>query len=477
MDERNLEQILTNIGKEVQEKQYDWNIKSHEFSDKYKNRKEEIINSLETKKKGKLRWPFSAAASVAIIACISLTAYAAVKLITFTISDEAKDIVTIDINKNTEDYIPPIEIIPNYLPDGYFERGGKYSSDDAPGGITIIDAGYSRSYKVPDVSDYEEQQIGGAKAVIIHKKGYEFCWDIYLFYEDTGHVIEVFGYETLSKDEMIKVCENLTYVEVPEKDPNRTYQAFEYEEKIDDLQGIDISQDPGVFDENSLRSSLMNIGDKIDYPSFGEKLPDGVQYSVRSINITDTVNKDLLNKDTAWDFDHVMDYIQGDGTLKPYNRTISEWKDGSLQERELGTVHMKNVEVTIEVQNPSNIDIQDLNMQPVWGIFKQRSDGKINIMQMDVDLDAITGYVQDENFRGSSIYKISYDGMPYYFDASAFPQDNHFYNMKLGAYETKEVHMWFAIPEDQIDGAYVVFNLLSYDANESIIRLIKVLQP
>jgi len=272
---------------------------------------------------------------------------------------------------------------------------------------------------------------------------------------------------------MIKVCENLTYVEVPEKDPNRTYQAFEYE-KIDASQEIDVWKDPGVFDEDSLRSSLMNIGEKIDCPSFGEELPDGVQYSIRSILITDRVNKDLIDRDTVCDYDQVMDYIQNDGTLKPYTRTVSEWKDGSLQKRELGTVKMKNVEVTIEVYNPSDRDIQDLNMQPVWRVLKQNPDGKTKILLYDGD--AIPGYVPGEDFRGSSYYGINPDGMPYYFDASAFPQDPHFYNMKLAAGETKELHIWFAIPEDQIEDAYVVFNLISYNASE-LTRLIKVSQP
>ena len=169
--------------------------------------------------------------------------------------------------------------------------------------------------------------------------------------------------------------------------------------------------------------------------------------------------------DTAWDYDQVMGYIQEDGTLKPYTRIISEWKDGALQESELGIVKMKNVEVTIDIQNPSDMDIKDLNIQPVWKVVKQGQNELFN------DGDTIPGFVPDENFRSCSLYSISYDGMAYYFDSSAFPQNTHFYNMKLEAGETKEIHMWFAIPEDQIDDAYLVFNYFGSSSTPSFIKI------
>ncbi len=37
-------------------------------------------------------------------------------------------------------------------------------------------------------------------------------------------------------------------------------------------------------------------------------------------------------------------------------------------------------------------------------------------------------------------------------------QDPHFFNMALKAGETKEVHLWFAIPEDVLEDSYLVFN-------------------
>ena len=76
-----------------------------------------------------------------------------------------------------------------------------------------------------------------------------------------------------------------------------------------------------------------------------------------------------------------------------------------------------------------------------------------------------------DSFRGSGIYLPAIDGFPYYFDSSAFSQSTHFYNMELQPEETKTVHLWFAVPEDEIGNSYLSFNL---NAEQEYLALIKI---
>lgn len=454
MSKKDLDEILRNLGKEVEEEQYNQSIINHEFSEDYKVKRQSVLNSLDTKNQKKIRKPFVAAAAAALIFCASLTVYAASKMFSVTTTpSEAEDGINIEVSKHTQDYIPPIEITPEYLPEGYaaFEEG-KYSLNGewAGDGLTIVDAGYYKSYFVPDVSDYEELQIGDAKAVLLYRNSYGYPWQIYLFYEETGHVIQVFGSDAFSKDEIVKVCENLSYKEVPEKDPDHTYSAFAYEavEEEEIIVG-------SMIEENN----RIGIGDMA--PCFGMiddniLLSEEVEYSVKSINITDQVQTELVNSDTVYDYEQVLEYIQQDGTLKPYTRTVNEWNDGTLEEKAVGTVGVKNVEVTVEVKNGTDRDLEDVNMQPVWKVLSKNDQGKYDVVD---EYDALEDYIPEENFRGGSPYGINLDGMAYYFDASAFIGNPHFYNMALAAGETKEVHLWFAIPEDMIDTVYLVFSM------------------
>lgn len=465
MDEKRLEQILQEVGKEVQRDEWAENTEKHEFSKKYLDKKQELLNTVASTKTGKkAKRSFGAVAALALIACVSLTTYAAVKMISVTTSqEETNGAVTIAVDKNTDEYIPPIEISPQYLPEGYaawddhkYSLNGEWGLD----GITIADAGYYRNYLVPDVSNYEELQIGDAKAVFITIEGYAYPWHVYLFYEATGHVVEVFGCDELSKDEIIKVCENITYKETPELDPEHTYHAFAYEEEES------FEAEAVEFD----KAFQMQEGDWElchTYTEDGDPISEGVEYRVKSITISDTVDRDALNANTTYAYDEVMEYIQEDGTLVPYTYTVSEWVDGKLAEREIGTTAVKNVELVAEVKNTTDMAFNDVNMQPMWKLFKESSES--SYQQLD-DSEIIPGYTVDDNFRGSSHYGISNDGMAYYFDSSAFVGDSHFYNMAIAAGETKEVKMSFAIPEDQLDQAYLVFS----ENIEGAMRFIKV---
>lgn len=434
---------MKKIGQLEQEEQFDTCMGGHVFSDDYQIKKQRLLNSVEKgqRKKYKFRSMTSAAAAAALILGISVTAYAAVKGIKAGISsDKEKDTVQYEVTRESDEYIPPIEITAGYLPEGYEEWiPGKYSPNGERGakGISIIDAGWLRKGETLDVSGYEERQIGKARAVIIESKGYEYPWDIYLFYEDEGHVVEVMGCDELSKEEMVKVCEGITYKEAPELDPDGTYQAF----SVDSMQ-----------DEDAVSYEASIAVPEADFLGLNETFDaNGINYTVTDINITDNVNTALLSEENTADYDKVKQCMQEDGTLAPFTRKVNEWVDGELQEKELGSVPVKNVELTLRLENTGDEPNENVFAGMRWIKMKDRGDG-VYIINED-----IPGYEKNESFRGVNTYEIALDGLPYYFDSSSYVGSEEFYFTVLNAGEQKEIHVWMAVPEDELDQAYVSF--------------------
>lgn len=435
---------MKKIGQLEEEEQFDTCMGDHVFSDEYQIKKQRLLNSVEKsqRKVYKFRSMTSIAAAAALVLGLSVTTYAAVKGIRASISeDKEKDKVTYEVNKESDEYIPPIEITAGYLPEGYKEWApGKYSPNGEKGvnGISIVDVGWLKKGKSVDVSNYEEQQVGEAHAVIVEKKGYEYPWNIYLFYEEEGHAVEVMGCDELSKEEMLKVCEGITYKEAPELDPDGTYQAFSIE-SLNDNRGESAQELVTNVSSESIRG--LNQSFEID----------GINYTVTDINITDKVNTALLNEENTVDYSEVKDCIQEDGTFVPFNRTVEEWRDGELQTKELGSTPVKNVEITLTVENTKAEADEDVFVGPMWYKMKKSEEGAYQLT------DEIPGYDIDESFRGFNFYKIGCD-LPYYFDSSSYPGDQHFFYMALGAGEKKDVHVWMAIPEDELEQAYVTFS-------------------
>lgn len=456
-----MERFLANIGKEVQSSQFDQEHEEHTFSEEYKSKKQKILSSLKPRKKP-FWWRLANVAVVAVVLVgASFATYAAVKMITVKINGkEVDDSININIDHKGNEKIFPINITANYLPKGFSETGkNEYSENGEADGssISIMSGGYFEKYTLPDVSDYEEQNIGKAKAVITYTAGYNSLWDIYLFYEETGHAIEVLGTGNIAKEEMLKVCENITYKEMAEEDIDPDYHAFSYE------------GDQWEYDEEWVLRKQDQIKSGDEFPAYVsdaefEHENEVASLSVKSVKVSDAIDTKLLTKDTTSDYQQVMEYIQKDGTLKPHERIAEVWRDNALKQENHGKVAMKNVAVTVEIKNLTDKDFQDVSMQPWWKVLSFNAAG---VGRMSGDSSTIPALKGDESYRSSNTYGIQNDGVAYYFDSSAYPRDNHFYNMKLDANETKEVEMWFAVPEDLLDEAYLIFDLVGEGGSES----------
>lgn len=419
-----------------------------EVPDKVKFRVEKVLENLPENQaviRKKSRWAAVAAASVVCICSLSLVAYAGTKFYNYIISENKEaDTIKVEIQNEEKKYIPPIKITPNYLPEGYKECDvGRYSLNGEYGtnGITITDAGYYKNFSLTEVSYSEIIQLKDATALYTYTEGTEYCYDVVLFYEETGRVIRVFGYNGLSEEEILKVCENITYTEVPELDPEHKYEAFSWDEN-EHTQSI---SDEDIF--NIPGKNIINIGEEARLYSGNMENPGSV--IVENIEVGDTVDMSMLSEDTVYNYDDMMQYIEN-GHLKPYERTVEEWIDKAYHKRKIAKVNVKNVKVTLKAENKSGHDCE-VSMLPVWKVMKKTETGSL---REDI---SIPGY-EGENGILFYNYPPVLGKAPYYFDASSFKQTTHFYYMNLKAGESKKFEMWFAIPEDQLQDSYLVFN-------------------
>ncbi len=413
-----------------------------------------MLRSLEKKEKKGMTGKAAAAIVTATILTTSMGVYAAVNLFTVQVTEENGDQVRIQVENSMEGKAYPIEITAGYLPAGYEEsEDGKYSLGGERGrnGLTITDEGWcpnwgqAMEYIVSDVSNAETLQFQDAQGVLITHEGYEYPYNMNLYYEESGHIVSVYAAQEVSREELMKVCENL---EITEKEGSAEETPVFKIPESEEAERIYIGAD-----------HIKNVGD-----IFPSAFNDGVNLKVTDITIKDTVNTELLNENTTADYGQLQEYLDGN-VFKPYDRYVEEWNDQKMEQIPLNTVPVKNVEVTMEVTNTTSEAMADVNLQPSAKRYAQQEDGTYT------EDGSIPGYEMQDSFRGSGIYLPAIDGFPYYFDSSAFSQSTHFYNMELQPEETKTVHLWFAVPEDEIGNSYLSFNL---NAEQEYLALIKI---
>lgn len=475
MKKNRTEYFLKHIGRLEEAELCDFADGEHVFSQKYELEKEKLLQSLEKRKKrnGKRGAVVAAAAAAAVLAT-SAGVYAAVSLFSVDVTEDTEhDKVNVQVKKEGETRVLPIKITANYLPEGYEEwEEGNYSLGGAWGepGLRIDDTGWYTDwsqvmeYYYKDVSSSEIVQVGDAQGILVTHEGYDYPhMEMDLYYGDSGHVITVFASEDISREEFLKVCENLTYEERKGTVSEDGSIFTDENGNIYTLSPSDSAEEE--TEEEEVAPEALPVYDRVVMEkgeTFNHPLLNDVKLKVTDIQIKDTVDTEKINEDTASDYAQVCEYLEGN-TLKPYERYVEEWRDKELEKLPLDTVNVKNVEVTMEVTNTSQEAVEDINIYPVWARYSRQEDGTYLLD------NSIPGYQQNENFRHASTYGIESDGAPYYFDGSSFPGTTHFYYMNMAAGETKTVHLWFAVPEDELENSYMVFDNSS--AVSSMIKL------
>ena len=456
------DKLMYLLGEENSIEQLNHPMINHKFSEKYERRKLNMINEyngqesnisenvfIEKKKKGKRKKSIILVAAIVAALGISLTVYASTKIYAFVMN---KNEDTGDLDYKIESQVtkvPKIEVKAGYIPQGYVESEnspGKYHllGDESAGKISIGAVYGENLTSERFISNVKETTIGGIKAHILTREGSESNHVITLFYEEDGQTIKIHGTKSIELDELIKVAENITYKEIPGEFVN-----------LEDYQKA--SEGVGGYLEDKLelkKDKLFSIGEGKTDIMFPDSKPT---YRVDSIEVLDNLPE--LNPEGFVYYEEYLASINGDGTLKEYERTNNtNWENNKLNS-ETELIGRKFVLVQVTMTNPLDSEMKDIFISPQIQYLKMGDNNTMELLE--------------DYWGGTTLLQV--DNAPMYFDQSSY-EGKHFFFSDFAANETKEVQLIYVIDEDYLDDAYVGFNLAggSMDSIAVRTRFIKV---
>ncbi|EQB88779.1 hypothetical protein J2Z44_003780 [Clostridium punense] len=435
------------IGEEDAVMELDKVTEVHEFSEKYKHEKIDIIkrqSNIETinltNSKGsrmkKKKIIVLIAAAVATLA-FSVTAYGICKKFLVTTSrDEDLGVVTYEVQSEKKiNKIPLINITPEYLPESYLpiaNAPGKYGPNgDASSekGIIMYQNDYIYQNTKGCISGIEESTIGGVKANIYTSEGMHYKYSIDLIYEEDGQIITVGG--GISLEELKKVAENIKYELVPG-------EFLElYNPKVE-TSNDDVYIAPPVPADH-----VFNMNEKINMDVSGR---ERLEFTVDKVEIMDKLPK--IDENSFFEYNEYVEQLNEDGTLKDYERSVSiKWENNKLNQV-TKTAKRKFAYVTLTLRNLIDKEVKDVGVHPMIQYRMKQSDGTLKAFVNDI--------------RGGN--DIANSKEPIYFDQSDYP-GGHFFFCDLKPNETKQVHLIYLLDEDYLDYAYISDKGMSIQGN------------
>lgn len=457
------ERFLYSVSEESIMKTWDSEtIEDHEFSDAYKNFREDLIRKAgengndkkigtagsghEERRNGeaggeivampylsrKKKWyrrPAGIAAAVAAAIILSVGAYAISGLFHIKSQEYTGDVgeYTYEFEAPEGTMVQPMRLVLNYLPDGYvyseagygeFDEIKKYHKEDGSGGLTIALDNYNSSQTFSYVSSVENIEINGVKTDILTRNGdVSYNHILLMFYEDLGQIVRIYGHSDLSLEELKKIAENLDL----ESTDGEPYQAFTQEEEIYEAEPIMIADGRQVeIDEvMEYKSEISNVN---------------IAWKVTDIDIRDDISE--LSEEYFTDYERISSLLDENGKFAPYERTEPVWENNALMEKSAGESYPAFAYITMEITNLSD--------EPLTDEFVYA-----NLVYENPE----TGEEEVEMAEGLGNETVYYDGSDYLDGV----YNTKIYHSDFDAGETRTVHLGVLFMKERQDEAYLSF--------------------
>lgn len=338
MKQEKLDQMLAALGQEIEEEQLSKGAEKHDFSEKYQHKKQELLSLAEQQNKKKtvcrnriIKHILQTAAVLIIVSGISFTAYATAKndrAIQVDIKEHKvlqKLLIEVKRKKEAEECV----VVPEYLPEGYMDWDrdigiGKYSFGGvrAADGITIAEHNRMEEEELP-YEAYEIWKTGNTKNLLVDKgEGNGYRWNMLLFDEKKGHIVQIFAAHFIPKEEVLKIGK---HIKIYEKEDFPKMKKEEIEKKT------------------------VQIGDKIEYPEYAKGC---------SLQVTDIVFSNLKDESSGKEMEV---------TIKLENTTDKLWEElpvcplfwsPAMEEIDMEDDNCKIRELPVEIEGgiPDNPD-------------------------------------------------------------------------------------------------------------------------
>ncbi|MDD3340465.1 MAG: DUF4367 domain-containing protein [Lachnospiraceae bacterium] len=428
-------------------------------------------NQIETYRRKRASWKKMAAIALVAVMAVGTTVFAGVQYYQLKMEKEgqyglkAGVVAGEDVSTEGEDVIPEeiptLSIKAGYLPEGMVEaddESGKYYYAATPyqGGVSMdifaMDQEISAENLVlsdTHVTDAEHISVGDKQAIYLERTAQisgnagsvAFNKKLYVVYPEYWQVLEIFVGADVTKEEAMKIVENLEVTATGESKPLSEYLTWSAR-----------MQQEGQGEESKLTATAEEmkqthkVGDAFtvsaDTDSEAGIIADAISVRVANVQMAD--DNSLL--DAALADEDVQAAFDQDGKLVANEITYYKAGDGidSLDEAvDTKTVNQKLVYATVEYTNTSDQELDNVLLFASFVGMTQDGDGYTFYDRARSNSDA--DYVSSSSIGGL--------GEMDYYDIRGNGNKNYISALQPG--ETVTVHFAKVVNEDELDKLYL----------------------
>lgn len=378
--------------------------------------------------------------------------------------------------------IPAVKMELGYLPEGMIEvEEGKYCYEDAVygGGVSLcfyrMDTGDNQfDMIVKDVLSREDITLGEYEGVYMELNSLDegivnFDKRIYVAYTDVHYVMEMFAAQDVTKEDAIKIAENVKLIPVGDGEGEMTVSGYDWSSHLASLkEDEERGGTEGFSNTTMIRASMTNthtVGESFSLANAGTKPNEGLTVKVADVQVADDIS--LL--DESYIDDDMKKELQGetdaDGVLLPANINYMKYGDGVNTVSEIvdsRETPQKLVYITVEYTNNGTSELTDLLF--AGGLSRIKEDGD----QMVVYNGEQPGPEDDWDaavFTGVAMYREMY-----YYDVHGGTRGNN-YIPSIQPGETVTVHMAWIVPEEELGYLYLSLDPFGgyYEFNDHVL--------
>ena len=427
-----------------------------------------VAVSIASKRAQKKRWSVLrvAAAAVVCVLAVSTAAYGAYRIYHISLEKQGTYRVGIEIAEDhgtvqmeMPEEIPEIAIGTSYIPEGMEwsdESHLAYPETPWNGGFSfssvLLDGNdLGQALTETGIVEYEEETFGGFEGVYLRYQDLEqngtFNQRIYLLCPEEYRVLIIFIGDDVSKEDAVKVAENIT---VEEKDTMvETEYLLAWSDFLGETEDGDTYECVTTIAEDKLK--VFGVGDTLQITASGED-ENGEYISDKDVSVkVDSVvtADDLSLLDEAAVPDKWKNAVGEDGKL--VNNTLSYIKRGDGVETldevvKTETVSQKLLFVTVTYQNNTKTPIYHMLYNGSLMLLNQ-TDGNYEIAGSADDSNG-----EYDDVSGDSV-AMPYE-MGYYSEKEEYGNGGNYISV-LNAGEAVQVEMAWIVNESDLDRIYL----------------------
>ncbi|MFB5252711.1 DUF4367 domain-containing protein [Bacillus mycoides] len=434
----------------------------HEFSDTYTRKKKLFMEEMKLKggqpQKKRKRHRMLIAATCLLIG-MPTTVFGAVKVYNMIVQKQNYEVNVSVTNKESKNIDKWYKLKVGKLPENMEaidDSAMKYSFKDnyAKGGFSFAlrRVGENTDFQTLYSKSYEEKEINGRKAVIVHKEtgnnNVMFDRKVFLFFEKEGIMLESYIGSDVNEEQMMDVLGNISLE--PTSKENASH-IVDYDENRSSK--ADEPKKTSVIPLKKDSKRLFNIGQKVPVTIIMDN--SQIEYVIEKVEVFDSIKDfkqenfnelglEILSKNKA---------LNQIGELLPYRRDeykVGNGKDSIDKLVESKLVNPKFVYLTTTVKNIGKKSTEEIYMHPSIKLLKSEGNAW-NYAERDgiAEKNIMTGEVDYLEPHG--------DGKGFYNIGSISPG------------QTMKVNLGYFVDEDKLDSIFLdAFHYSGFGGTENM---------